>query len=441
MITLVKKFGMLSLLAAGLALIGCDDNTVDPGGESRQVNGRVTNNQGYGKRAADIEGAAVTASSVRADGSLRSLNVTGQATTNAEGEYSIDVEDATEVLIVQAQEGSDFTTRTLVYAGGQSEVDAMPMTIESKNEADVYVEARSEGEQSNAVTTADVAVYVDQSVAGDIESGATSTAEVAAAIRSASEAEFAYFDEDDEEGDEDSEEFVDDVIEQEQNAFAELQAELSGQATSSTEAQAAVEAFEEAAANAYLDAGASAETQAKARQSGSAAAVQTSVSADVSSDARLGLKKRAEILAAFATAEAIETSFEAEDASQAQIDALADARTTLIASLRSASNADAMAEAKADYRSAVEAELAETMGVNAAVITTANAEIDAAAETTLDTVLDLVSNVASQVASAYASFYADAEAAAETSLSSAGASNASLGAQVLVMLEGMASIG
>ena len=459
--SLFTRYSLLTLLTAGLLMAGCDTAGPDDDGETTQVQGRVTDDQGYGSRvaqdeqaaepsqisastygqnAANVEGAVVTASSVSANGSTESLSVSGQSTTQAEGEYDIDVAGATDVLLLTAEESSsNFTSKVLVYTEGQSQVQAIPMTVESEGESNVYVEAKDQDEDDGAsVTVADVAAHVNEEVAADLESGNASASDVAASIRSSVEAEGAYYDESD-----DSEADQEEAEDNKQTAFLQLQSDLS--AASSAQAQgAAVEAFEQAVANAYVNAGASVESQAKAKQTGSSAAVHYSSSVSLSSDARLGLRKKAELLAAIATARAVRAQFEENGASDAQLDALASARADLIASLRAAASADAVANAKSEYQAAVRTELENFLEVGSSALDAARTEIGVAAESALDAVLDLgidLGGLASQFAQAYVSFYTDAEAAAQSSLETSQASNAAAGATVLVLLEGMATIG
>lgn len=459
--SLCTKYSILTLLTAGLLLAGCDTAGPDEnGGETKQVQGRVTDEQSYGSRAAQdeqaaepsqvsasayaqsapgVEGAVVTASSVNASGSTQNLSVSGQSTTQAEGQYDIDVAGATNVLLLTANKSSNnFTSKVLVYTEGRSQLQAMPMTVESEGESNVYVEAKEQDDDGASVTVADVAAHVDGAVAADLESGDASASDVAASIRSSIEAEGSYYSESGE-----SEADQEEAEDNKQSAFLQLQNELS--AASSAQAQtAAIEAFEQAVANAYVNAGASVEGQAKAKQTGSSAAVHYSGSTSLSSSARLGLRKKAELLAAIATARAVRAQFENNGASSAQLSALADARANLIASLRSAASAQAVADAKSEYRAAVETELENFLDVSASVVDAAQTEIGVAAESTLDTVLNAgidLGGLASQFAQAYVGFYSDAEAAAQSSLQSNGASEAAAGASVLVLLEGMASIG
>lgn len=415
----MPRVSRIIVLITALSLTACDSSTGVGGEADATIRGQVTDDAGFGKTAGAVEGALVTASGVRARGNLTQLE--GQATTDAEGRFALDVDDASEYVVLTAQKGS-FRTKALVYTAGKARVNAMPMTTESHAEADVYVEAReADGGDDEGITAADVALYVTREVAADIASGRTTTAAVAAAIRAAVDAEREYVAE--EEGEVPDEE----IRKEKREAFLRLQADLAASANTSARSEA-VEAFQEAVVQAHAAAGVAAETQAKARQAGRAALVK--YSSNITSDARFSLRREAEIVAALATAQAIEAQFEAAGASSARLSALAQARTTLIARLRAAGSSSAIADAQAEYASDVEAELASEMGVNASLLATASTAI-ALARTSLDVALTTATS-ARAVAGAYASFYATAETSAEESLT--GTAKAGFGATVLTLL-------
>ncbi|HMB89505.1 MAG TPA: carboxypeptidase-like regulatory domain-containing protein, partial [Rhodothermales bacterium] len=103
---------MLPLVLALLVFTGCDSDGLDANGDARvTIEGEVTDDSGFGKTAAAIEGAVVTAATVQSDGSLQSLS--GEATTNAEGRFALDIEAPSDLTVVIAEKGS-FTSKVLV---------------------------------------------------------------------------------------------------------------------------------------------------------------------------------------------------------------------------------------------------------------------------------------------------------------------------------------
>lgn len=435
----IRMIGILTVLAAGLVLTGCDSGGVNEDGgnngsaETATISGQVTDQSGAGSSqgvtngmkstAAGIEGATVTAVNVHADGSTNTLK--GEATTDADGSFTLEVEgeSISDVVLVQAEESSaNFSSSALVKLDGQSDVEAQPITAETKAEAAVYLEAEArdgdqeeeENPESGGVMLADVAMHVDAKTAADINAGSTAEADVAAAIRNAVRAEAQYMSSTDADVDAQA------LAEAKASAFAELQSNLAAAADASARADAE-ETFEATMANLLVEAGASAETQAKTRQSSTTVMTEFSASADVSSEAAVGLRKQAELLRAYATAKAVEAKFEAEGAAQSSIDALVDARNTLMADIRSASSVEAIADVKADYETTVEAQLESELDVDSTLRTTVEGSIEASV-TALNEAVAAVSmkssDAAQAVVDAYTTFYADAESAAESSLSS-----------------------
>lgn len=411
------------LLIGGLTfMVGCDSSTTGPDLSTKTIEGTVTDEDGYGKRAGSVEGAAVTAVGVTGQAETHPLD--GSAQTDASGHYELEVSEPTTSVIVRAEGENDFQAQTLVHVGtdGSQSVRAMPMNGETSAEADVYVEARQDG--GDAVTKSDVALYVDEELAGEIEEGGTTVAEIAQSIRARVEAEHGYAAES-----EDGEERAEEGRSNKVAAFATLQSELS--ASSSADARAnAIARVEEAMIEAYTDAGVSADVAAQARLAGHSALDLHVGSAEDSSDALFGLRKRSTIVATTGLARAIEASFEAEGAAQSRLETLAEAHTTLVNELRAATTAEAMAQARADFESTVEAELASEIGVNASTIDSARAEISGA-KTTLDSALSIGTSVSGLVG-AHATFFNQVTSTLRSQLETSG--NAELGASVIALL-------
>lgn len=414
--TSVQRVAALCLSLALIGLTGCDSTTGVDGEADVTLQGRVTDDSGFGKASGaqgDVEGAVVTAANVSADGSLNQLE--GEATTNADGRFRLDVDGAADEIIVVAQK-SEFESRAMVQTRGQSSVNTMPLTAESHAEADVFVEARKQ-DDGDEVSMSDVAVFVTSQVGADVRSGSRSASDVAASLLAEARARTEFVR--DEEGEEEAEE----ARENENEAFFELQANLSV-ATNAGAQAAAISQFEEALIDAYTAAGVAIETQAKARQTSRAAVVHLG-------SATFDMEKQTILLASMATARAIEASFEAAGASNTRLSALVQARENMVAELRAASSAAAAAEAKADYEASAKAELAAEANVDQSTLETASAAVSTA-KTALSAAL-VAAGSAAGVVNAHAEFYASAESAAEAALEGA-TTNASLAATVLAML-------
>lgn len=419
----VKRFGtLLPFVLALLLFVGCDSDSLGGGDAEVSIQGQVSDDSGFGKTAATIEGATVTAATIESDGSLSTLS--GEATTNAEGRFTLDVENTDELTLLTAEKGS-FSSRVIVATDYRSSgtVRAMPMTIETKAEANVFLEidAASTSEPGRA-TVADVALFVNQQLAVAIENGNASAAEIAAAIEAEARAEAEYLDEADEApADED------DVPLRERNAFAQLQADLALAASAQAEAEA-LSAFQSNLIESYSEAGVSLEAQARARQSGQSALVRFSAMSD--SNARFALRKQAALITSMATTLAVEARFAAEGAGSTRLQALANARAALLTSLRGAASQNDLDDARATYESSIKAELQAELDVNSLVLTAAETSL-MPVKAALDASVDAAAS-ADAVATAYVTFFSTAETTAETALSTS--AKASLGASVLTLL-------
>lgn len=441
----LPRFSFYLLLAAGLVVVGCDltgtDETEDVG--SVTITGQVTDDQSSSgtssasssvevRPKAGVEGATVTAVSVGPDGSVDSLE--GEATTGANGEYTITVEgvEGTDVVRLDAEGEGDFSSSTIVAIDGQSEVGAQPMTAETNAEAEVYVDAKAKDESSShdeGVMPADVAFYVDAATATDVNTGEASVGKLASALVPTVDAEMRTIEEVEE---------VDAaaVADAKANAFSQLQSGLSTAGDVESRGQAVVN-FEETMSNLFVEAGASAETQAEARQTSTSLLIEAS--AGVSDEGAFGLRRQAELLRAEATARAQEAIFEAQDAGESVMDALVDARETLISDIRAATSVEDIVNAKQVYAATAKSQMETTFGVDAATIATAESEIEGAETelfTSLNDIGDLLENAADVTVNAYDTFYSEARSSAQSTFETEidESSRAEAAAEALVFL-------
>lgn len=441
----ILHWGLALLLVVGISLTGCDSGGTGVGGEdSATISGTVTDNNSSGSSSTNtlsskassqngVEAATVTAVSVGADGSTRPLE--GEATTDANGEFSITVEGEgdPDVIRLNADGEGDFSSSVIVDVNGQGQVQAQPMTAETKAEADVYVEAKGEGSASShdeGTTAADVALYVNADAAADINAGQTQATEVATAIASSVEAESQANSEAEDGASADA------VAEVKASLYTDLQSSLAAASNADARAQAVAD-FEEGMATLYTEAGGSEESQGESRQTGTSIMIE--FSAEASSNAELGLRRQAELLRAEATARAEEAIFEAEGASSATMDALVNARQQLSADLRAATSTSAMVEAHSGYRTEVKTQMESTFGLSTEAIGVAETEIAGNVDALFSSLADIsaILNSAVEVAiNSYNTFYAEAQTAAQASFEATIDSDASAeaAARALVLM-------
>lgn len=447
----LTAFGVFFVLASGFLVAGCDSEDAMEETESTTISGEATDegssdgsstqesiltSDSKATPKSGVEGAVVTGAAVEADGSTNPLD--GEATTDANGEFTITVEGegATGHVRLDAEGEGEYSSSTIAQVDGQSEIQSQPMTAETNAEADVYLEAKAEDEASShaeGVTAADVAVYVDESTAADINGAQTSSSEVAAAIASSVEVE--------RQSNADAEGGVgaDALADAKVSAFGNLQSSLGTAGSADARAQA-VTTFEDQMANLYVEAGGSEEAQAESRQASTSVMIE--FSAGVSSDAELGLRRQAELLRAEATARAQEAIFEAQGASEETLDALVSARQNMKAEIRAASSVEAIVTAKQDYKTEVKSNMETTFEVSTATIDAAETEIEGSVSTLFSTLSDLtglLDNTVTVALNAYDTYYSEAQASAKTSFEGEmqSSADAEAAARALVYLSAM----
>lgn len=428
------KKSLAGWLVCLLALMGCDSSHES---DTVRLQGRVTDASGYGtvqsasKQAlptpqATIAGAMVTAARVQRSGSLQPL--AGQAQTDATGTFTLDVAaQAGDVLIIRAEKES-FRSAVLVtiHAAGGRTVRVMPMTAASKVEAEVYVAVREQDdngrEDEEDAAPAQISAYVTTDLAAQVQAGGITTAQIAATLQQAAQAQAAFVRQTGA-----SLEALAQARQRQQTAWLNLHQGLYAATNAQAEAEALI-TFEQAFLEAYTEAGFSAEARAKLLQTVRLAV--THLTPGGNAVAQFALRKQAEILSALATTAALEAAFKAEGATQAHMDSLVQARAQLLASLRAATSTTAIEQAYTQYSTVVEAALAASLDIHREVLANVKASLQTAINV-LQTALSTARSAAA-VANASAAFYSSAESTLNASLQEN--PHAHLAATVLALL-------
>ena len=417
----------LASVASALALVvlvsACDSSGSGGADGKVRVSGVVTDGTASksdqlaakaGESFSDVDDAAVSGSEVDDNGTVKPSN--GETRSNEQGEYVLESDASSDFMLVTAVKG-DVTTRVLVDARVSGTVRAASMTHETSAEADVFIESRRQGDET--VTSADVAAFVTTDVAADIRTGVETAARVAVAIGNAEQARQTYATEHGSTND-------DQTRREEEEAYREWQASLSGHVSASATASANAR-LESRTASSLTAGGTQARIQAQANETARAALI--AFTANLGSRTRFALRRQAEISAALAASSSIESDLRAT--SSARADAAAAAGVRLRAALASASGEAAMTQAWSSFRSDIHGLVAAQLGipivtVSAAVTALATVEATLAlalqSSTTVDAIVD-----------AKADFYSQAESRLKTSF--AANAQADLGARILAVVE------
>lgn len=407
---------LAALLVAGLFASGCD--AVAPAEVT--IQGSVTTQVAHDTDGAPVEDATVRSREVRNDGTQRPME--GEATTDAQGRYTLVTETTATPVILEATWGNQ-RAAVAIEAGAAtaSTLHAPPMTGETTAQADVFVEARA---RSARVTVADAAAHVGARAAAAIRQGTTTAAQVGSAVAASAEAEARVALHAD--GGGMTQAALEAVQRHRANAYTQLRAQMRA-ATTVEARRAAVQAFLEAYAAAYAAAGVAVRQQAQIALAAAAAAQRF---AGAHAAAAFATYQRAELFAALKLARAVEAEFQAAGATQARLQALAQARAALLAAMHAATTAQARAAALAEYRATVRTHFIEQTGRPASEIDAAFAAT-AAARTALNAAV-LGAATGEAVANAYVTYFAAARQAAEGELIAA----ARWSARAIVLLSG-----
>lgn len=423
-----------------LSIAGCSnsDNPVDSGNQTAKIEGRVTGGSGFYKEGSlqksdamqDVQGAVVTVSRIKADGSLEVVSK-ASVETDVNGHFTVETNANNESnLLVEAVKGSS-KWRAVVSAktNSSSTITCPPVDDESTEEANVYIRIKARGKASS-VNYADVKTYINADVAAQIKSNVITEDQAAASIEAEAEARAKAY----------SESSINVTSAQAQtiadaktNAEVQLESRLYSSGNSDTEVENAQYAYLDAVINAYVQAGLSSDTYAKVITMSSQAMVNTSAS--LNSNARFAIEKSAAKIKAYITAKATEKQFQDAGADQSRMNAVVNAGVALRASIKGSQNSSDIDNAFVAFHSGIKTQLTAMMSTNATVINTVDSTINSSAGARAVLNLALSTAVtADAVVNAYAAFYSSVKTLVEGSLSSASSAEVKAATSTMILV-------
>lgn len=182
-----------TLVAVLLGLAGCGDPGTDPGtnpgddddsvgddddaAATGTVQGRISEDG-----ARDLEGWIITVAQLQANGSLETVS-TGEVTTDASGEYSIEVDVVGETMsdLVVMAEGEDGTWSVIVGSdlAADSTVTAAPISVETTTETRVMVDIAASGSwDSETMSSALLRSMVNAETSASVEAEGSTEASI-----------------------------------------------------------------------------------------------------------------------------------------------------------------------------------------------------------------------------------------------------------------------
>ncbi len=422
------KLSIVFLITA-LVAMGCSSNSSD--NQSATIEGSVQPESSKQKvTASSVEGAVVTAARVTSEGSFETIEGT-ETETNASGNFmlEVDVEAAENIVIIAKNEGNEWRGFLSSEVENGSSVTLKPINTESTAESSVFAEVVASG-NADIVQKSDIEAVVTNNVASEIESGLTSSAQIAAALKNSAEARVEFYSEMMQNNSEEA-------LEETYELLAEAQFRLESELAASSSAEARSEAYDvfiESTVNAYVNAGLDASATAKALEMWSRVTVNsmTAVSSEIKNDVRA----QASLIAATAVDLAVQAEAEAtemsESSKQAIIDAGVELRSEIEASAGVASEVEAAFEA---YHDEVRNTMESDTAFEATVILNIDNEInsDNGAKSNFSSSISGILK-ASAVFDVYESFFTSIQGTVESNLSGSSESEIEAVSQIMILI-------
>ncbi len=419
----------ISILAMVFAA-GCskNNNPVNTNGNPSKVQGKVTDNSGFGKTnstQSSVEGAAVILAQIQADGSLKTVsNASVQSDINGQFTVETDLDGVSNLVVVATKGSSEWRAVVSATVKNGITVYAPPLNDETTVEAKVYASIKASG--NTTVTFSDVADFISADVAAQVKGSASAMAQLAASITAEADARLSTFNSTEIGGTQAEWQAI-------VNARAQAQATLERDlllATSQSDVDAAFNAYTNSTINAYVNSGLDVSAYAKVFEASSRVFINSA--SNISASAKFAAEKRVALLKAKIINFVVQAKFTAMGAAQAQMNSVISAAVTLNASINAAATADAIIAAFDTYHTAIVSQLNIVLGVNSSTMTTIESNI-AGFKATLKSSVSASAST-SAVVNAYMKFYSDVKSTVQSNLSSASQLQIQATAQILILL-------
>ncbi len=415
-----------------------DSNPVDSGKSNAKVAGKVTGDSGLYKSlqkssgvvsSQGISGATVILAQVQADGSLKTVS-TQSVQTDVNGNFTVEtnLSGAQNLVVVATKSTSQWKAVVYSQVSSNTTVNCQPVNTQTSAQADVYSQIVASG-QANTVSSADLQMYLNSSVAAQISSSTTAKSQFASCLTTESQVRTqassnAYF------GISSSQWTA--IENAKAQALISFQTSLYNHADSQSSASQDFQTYQRAFISAYTNANVKLETYAKLLRVSSRAYVNQS--AQMSSSASFAASQSIYAYSALVLRAAAESKFQAAGATSTQINTVSNAGVTLSTSISNATSMSQISDAYVQYHNTLVAQLKIVLSAYASLIdsidvsingtTGAKAALNAALTGTVST---------SQYITAYTSFYSALATAVQTTLT--GATNAQVNdaAEILIL--------
>lgn len=421
-------------------LVSCskDNNPVDTGGGNAKVAGKVTGDSGLYKSlqkssgtesSHGISGAVVILAQVQADGSFKTVS-TQSVQTDVNGNFVVETNlNSAQNLVVVATKNTS-TWKAVVYSqvSSNTTVYCQPVNTQSTAQADVYSQIVASGKAST-VSTADLQMYLNSSVAAQINSSTTAKSQFASCLASESQVKaqassHTYF--------QISNSRWTAIENARAQALVSFQTSLYNHADSQSSMSQDFQTYQSAFISAYTNANVKLESYAKLLRISSRAYVDQS--AQMSSSASLAASQSIYAYSALVLRSAAESKFQEAGAASAQVSAVSNAGVTLSTSVANATSISQISDAYVQYHNTLVAQLKVVLSAYASLIDTVDANINGTtgAKAVLNAALS-GSITTSQYISAYTTFYGSLSTLVQTTLTGATSTQVNAATEILIL--------
>lgn len=428
-----KLFIAGAVIIASLFFTSCsDDNPAEPMGSNAKVAGRISPSSGLQKASSSfaldgVQGATVILAQAQADGSLKTVS-TQSIQTDASGRFLVETNlSGTGNLIVIAAKGTS-ELKAIVSAKVQSgtTVYAPPLTEESTAEANIYLKLVGQGHSADfdggelkLILNANVAAYLQQNPQAEIDFMSAFRVSGQAIIRASGNSHFGM-----------TSSQLQAILQAKTEAEAGFDNSLYNSSDTEAEKDTCRNNYERSVLSAYS--GSSAYTYAELMRIGVTAFLNSTAS--MNSDLKLAIAKSLYARYAFVLNYAMQQQFQAAGASEAQLNTVASAGTSLSASIKGAMDLNEISQAFVQYRSKVKAQLQITLSAFAAVIETIDTVLNGtiSAKSTFNASIAGTTSV-DAIINAYVTLFTAVKTAAQTSLTGASTAQVNAASQILIL--------
>ncbi|MFA7228177.1 MAG: hypothetical protein WC061_04010 [Melioribacteraceae bacterium] len=434
-------FGAGAVLMFLLLITACsnEDNPIVSPGETSKVSGRISSSNGMAKilsksgssesAEVSVQGALVTLAQVQADGSLKTVS-TQSVQTDVSGKFVVETNlSNVNNLIIVAEQGA-IKWKAIVSSTVRSgaTVYAPPLNDESSTEAELYIRVVGGG-YSGEVSESDIKALLTEEAAIKIRGNATAETQFINAVRAKSQAMTqaaanSYFG------------ISGTQMQAFVNAKAAASAKMDEESYASGDSEAEREnhfrSYEGNVISACASNNINATTYAELTRIGLSAF--SSASASMEPAARLALSKSFYKRFAVTLGYAMNQQFQAAGASNAQVNLMASAGTTLYNSIKNSSDLDQISSAFVQYHATAKTQLQLALSAYSGFIETLDTSINSGtgAKAVLTSSFGTGAS-AGLIINGYVSFYNTVKTLVQAALVGASSSQVNAASHILII--------